>query len=96
MIDILIFVYRVLSEAINIYSILIVVYALLSWLPGAYNSKLEEILARLCEPYLDVFRRIIPPIGGISFSPIVALIVLSLVNRGLYYVLMFLIQTIAS
>ncbi|MDT1949851.1 YggT family protein [Carnobacterium divergens] len=88
--------YRVLSEAINIYSILIVVYALLSWLPGAYNSKLGEILARLCEPYLDFFRRIIPPIGGISFSPIVALIVLSLVNRGLYYVLMFLIQTIAS
>ncbi|SDQ52517.1 YggT family protein [Carnobacterium viridans] len=76
--------YTILSKALDIYSTLIIVYILMSWFPGAYQSKFGRLLSSICEPYLGFFRRFIPPIGMISFSGIVALIVLNLAKSGLY------------
>ncbi|ALV20795.1 Cell division protein YlmG/Ycf19, YggT [Carnobacterium antarcticum] len=56
----------------------------MSWMPGAYQSKFGQLLTRICEPYLGFFRRIIPPIGMISISGIVAILVLNLAQRGLF------------
>jgi len=39
-----------------------------------------SFLRDVCEPYLRIFRRVIPQIGAFDFSPIVAIIALSLVN----------------
>lgn len=69
-------------QLLNVYEMLIVIYCLLTWLPNAYNSQLGRLLYKLVDPYLNVFR-VIPPIGGISFSPIIALFVLSLIKRGI-------------
>lgn len=80
--------YYIIARLINIYQGIMVVYILLSWLPGAYDSKFGQILARICEPYLSVFRRIIPPIGGIDFSPILAFFALNLIQRGIATVLL--------
>ena len=43
-----------------------------------------EFLRQVCEPYLSIFRRFIPPIGPLDISPIVAILVLSIVggHRG--------------
>ncbi|MGX7395368.1 YggT family protein [Carnobacterium mobile] len=76
--------YVILTKLIQIYSTLLVIYILMSWLPGAYQSKFGQILTRICEPYLGFFRRIIPPIGMISVSGIVGIFVLNLAQRGLY------------
>ncbi|MDN6491502.1 MAG: YggT family protein, partial [Leuconostoc sp.] len=41
-----------INKAIYFYSILLVIYALLSWFPGAYQSFLGKLLRKICEPYL--------------------------------------------
>lgn len=67
----------------NIYTWLIIIYTLLSWIPNAYNTKFAAFLNKIVGPYLNIFDRFIPPIMGISFSPIVAIIVLQFVEKGL-------------
>lgn len=75
----------------QIYFYMIIAYVLLSWLPNARQSFVGELLGKIVEPYLSVFRRFIPPIGGmIDISPIVALIALQFVASGIEAVLMFL------
>ncbi|MBM6613510.1 YggT family protein [Desemzia sp. RIT804] len=88
--------HSVLSAALEIYSVLLVIYILLSWFPNAYQSKLGQLLARVCEPYLDVFRRIIPPIGMISISGIVALLALNVISRGLDSIFIFIYRLVLS
>lgn len=65
------------------YSYALIIYIIMSWFPGARESGIGEFLARICEPYLDQFRRFIPPLGMIDFSPIVAILVLNLASYGL-------------
>lgn len=65
------------------YSWVLIAYILLSWFPNARESKVGQILTYLCEPFLNPFRRIIPPIGGmLDISPIVALFVLRMAQAG--------------
>ena len=76
-------VQRIVLTLFDFYAGLILIYVLMSWIPNmsgwvatAYNA-----LARLCEPYLGLFRRIIPPIGMVDISPVVAIIALQVVAR---------------
>ncbi|WP_243289954.1 YggT family protein [Bacillus sp. FJAT-47783] len=73
----------VLSRLLEIYSYAIIIYILMSWFPNARESAIGQFLARICEPFLEPFRRFIPPLGMIDISPIVALLVLRLANYGL-------------
>lgn len=67
------------------YSTLIFVYVIMSWLPNTETGIVGDvyrILGTICDPYLDLFKRLIPPIGGfIDITPIIALLVLQLVVR---------------
>jgi len=67
------------------YIVLIIVYVLMSWLPmnGGIIYDVYRVLASVCEPYLGLFRRFIPPMGGMDLSPIVGIIVLQLVVGAL-------------
>ena len=72
-----------------IYIILIFIRVLLSWVPRMpYNPALRAVvdfIHQVTDPYLNVFRRILPPIGGrgmaLDLSPILAIIVL-LIAQG--------------
>ena len=76
----------------QIYLYMIIVYVLLSWVPNARESFVGNLLAKLVEPYLNPFRKIIPPIGGmLDISPIVALFVLQFVIQGVIAVVHFII-----
>ena len=44
---------------------------------NGWINDLYSVLAKICEPYLSIFRRAIPTAGALDFSPIVALLVLS-------------------
>lgn len=55
----------------------------MSWFPGARESAIGQFLAKICEPYLEPFRKIIPPLGMIDISPIVAILVLKFAISGL-------------
>lgn len=80
------YLYQLLTLAVTIYTYAIIIYILMSWFPGARDSSFGQFLGRIVEPYLEPFRRIIPPIGGmIDISPIVALFVLQFALRGLNY-----------
>jgi uncharacterized protein YggT (Ycf19 family) len=63
------------------YVILIIAYVLMSWLPmnGATIQDIYRVIGSLVEPYLGIFRRFIPPMGGMDFSPIIAILVLQFV-----------------
>jgi len=73
--------FKVLNWAVSAYILLIVVYALLSWLPGGYQSKFGQIIGRLVEPFLHYFDFV--AVGPLGFGPVVAIIVLTLVQYGL-------------
>ncbi|MFX3674178.1 MAG: YggT family protein [Paenisporosarcina sp.] len=74
-----------ISKAIGYYSILIIIYIFMSWVPNIKESSIGRFLERIVEPYLEPFRRIIPPFGMIDVSPIVAILVLRLAQTGLEY-----------
>lgn len=79
--------FRIVSTLLNIYAFLIVIYTLLTWIPSLLDTKPGQILARIVQPYLDLFERFIPPIAGISFAPVIALLVVYFVNN---YVLVWI------
>jgi YggT family protein len=79
-----------LTALVLVYTILIFVYILMSWVQLPYNvwiGRIRTFLHDTVEPYLGLFRRIIPPIGGLDLSPVVALIVLQLAYRVLTSIL---------
>jgi YggT family protein len=71
-----------------VYSVIIVIYVLSSLVfslgvrvpYSRWSDAVLGFLRDVCEPYLRIFRRFIPMIGPLDISPIVALIVLSLVG----------------
>ncbi|HEY9845638.1 MAG TPA: YggT family protein [Candidatus Caenarcaniphilales bacterium] len=66
-----------LGKFISIYLILIFIRVLLSWFPNInWLSPPFSILSQLTDPYLNIFRSIIPPLGGIDLSPIIGIILL--------------------
>ncbi|AZU61447.1 YggT family protein [Neobacillus mesonae] len=79
-------VFYFLQKIIEIYSWALIIYILMSWFPNARETSIGRFLSRICEPYLEPFRRIIPPIGMIDISPIVAFLVLNFAQRGLFSV----------
>lgn len=74
----LIFLLNFTLKAVNLYSMLLVAYALLSWFPNAYNTAIGRFLVRICEPYLNLFRRLPLQFFGLDFSVIVGILVLEL------------------
>lgn len=72
-----------LTSLIQIYSWALIIYILMSWFPNARDTAIGRILVSICEPYLEPFRRIIPPLGMIDISPIVAIMVLRFATSGL-------------
>jgi YggT family protein len=56
--------------------VLIIIYALLSFIAPRSYSPVVGLLTSLCEPLLRPLRRILPAVGGLDFSPLVAIIVL--------------------
>ncbi|HET6847939.1 MAG TPA: YggT family protein [Gaiellales bacterium] len=72
------FVASMIASAVSIYTLLILAAVLFTWIrprPGILGS-IRDTIVSLTEPYLRVFRRIVPPLGRIDVSPIVALLTL--------------------
>ena len=75
---------------IALYGLVIFAYILTSWLRLPYSTTLNRIqrfLYDVCEPYLRLFRRLLPGTGAIDFSPMLALITLFVINRLLIWIL---------
>jgi YggT family protein len=69
---------------LQFYFALLIIRILLSWFPTInWGSAPFSVLSQLTDPYLNVFRAIIPPLGGIDFSPILAIFLLQFVTQTL-------------
>ncbi|WAH35219.1 YggT family protein [Alicyclobacillus dauci] len=68
-------IYMVLSYCFRIYSYMMLVWIIMSWIPNMRYSRIGTLLGKLVDPYFSIFRRFIPPLGGIDLSPIVAFFV---------------------
>lgn len=64
-----------LQLAVSGLTALLVVYAVLSWLPNA-SPMLSDLLGRLAEPLVRPLRRFIPLVGGVDLSPLAAIVLL--------------------
>jgi len=77
-----------LSTVIYVYTLLIILFIVVQLLFAAglrppYSRTLDAVLSFLrdvCEPYLRIFRRLLPGFGGFDFSPILAILTLAILN----------------
>lgn len=73
------------------YTILLFIRIVGSWFPSFAGTKFMRFVAHYVDPYLSIFRRIIPPIGGVlDLSPLLAFFALRIGESLLIYLLMSL------
>lgn len=77
----MIFLYNFIGLFAQIISIAIFVRALLSWFPAVHGSPLAVILNQITDPVLQPLRRVVPPIGMMDITPLVAIILLQVVSE---------------
>jgi YggT family protein len=70
-----------LSSLVNVYMLAIFVYVLATWIPEARYQSWHKALGSVCEPYLSLFRKIIPPMGMMDLSPMIAFFVLMILAQ---------------
>ncbi|WLR53504.1 YggT family protein [Mesobacillus subterraneus] len=73
----------IIAQLVSLYQWALIIYIFMSWFPNARETTIGQFLARICEPFLEPFRRIVPSIGMIDISPIVAFLVLRFAVDGL-------------
>ena len=79
----------VIAKLIQLYIWLIIANALMSWFPGAGQSSLGRWISKVVDPYLNVFS-FIKPIGGVDFSPVVAVLALEAAQLRIQRIFIFL------
>ena len=74
-------VLQVLAQTLQIYSLVLIVRVLLSWFPNLdWSNPVLSTVSSITDPYLNIFRGLIPPLGGLDLSAIIAFIALNLVQ----------------
>ena len=71
-------IFSLLASLISIYTIACIIRIVLTWIPQARSSKFEEIMSKICDPYLNIFSKIKwARIGTFDFSAAIGLCVLA-------------------
>ena len=92
MVDAITSIERFVTVFISVYVLIIFAYIILSWARLPYSpwlNRVQRFLYDVCEPYLRIFRRLLPSFGPLDLSPIVAivslyilrLVILSILDR---------------
>ena len=69
---------------VGVYVLLILAYIITSWVRLPYSpwlNRVQRFLYDVCEPYLRLFRRVLPSLGPLDLSPLVAVVVLIVLQR---------------
>jgi YggT family protein len=80
---------KALYYVVNIYTLLLFVYAIVSWIPDLRRGRWVYALASVIEPVLMPIRRIIPPVGGLDLAFLILILVLQLLVRPMLANLVF-------
>ena len=88
----MVYVIYVVRLLFTVYSLMLIVRIFGSWFPSFQQTAFLRFLAHYTDPYLNIFRRFIPPIGGVlDLSPIIAFFALQFLE---YLLTRFLIMLV--
>ena len=75
-------IFAVLRQTLSIYYFILIIRILLTWFPGIdWSNGLLSALTSITDPYLNIFRGIIPPIGGFDISSLLAFLLLNVIQN---------------
>ena len=69
---------------IGVYTLLILAYIIMSWIRLPYSpwlNRIQRFLYDVCDPFLRLFRKVLPPLGPLDLSPMVAVISLYAIDQ---------------
>ena len=72
---------RIIDIVFQVYTLMLFARIISSWLPQLNQYKLMQFIRFYTDPYLNFFRRFIPPLGMMDFSPIIAFLCLSFIQN---------------
>ena len=82
------YIWKVVHLFFNVYALLLLGRVVSSWIPDLMRYRWMQMLAAVTDPYFNLFRRIIPPIGGvIDLTPMIAFLALQFLEQGILYLL---------
>jgi len=76
------FIIQIVDKIFVVYTVMLFVRILGSWFPEFSSSRFMQFISFYTDPYLNIFRQIIPPIGFLDISPIVAFFALQFIEYG--------------
>ena len=76
----MVWIVNILYNLVRVYSFILVVYALLSWFPGAYQTSLGQLILRIVEPVLKPFPRFNFQLAGLDTTILIVIFLLHLVS----------------
>ena len=79
---------NLVSNLLTLYGYLLLARILISWIRVDYFNPWVRLLVKLTEPFLAPFRTLVPPLGGVDFSPVLAFFVLHMIRRVLIWLLL--------
>lgn len=72
---------RILVQALELYKLILIFRILLTWLPDIdWYRQPFKFLRSVTDPVLEPFRRLIPPVGGIDFSPMLLFFIIMILQ----------------
>lgn len=77
---------RIINATVNVFTIFIVIYSFISFILSPYHP-IRETMARVIEPLIAPIRRVVPPVGGLDFSPLILMVLVQIVGSILAAVL---------
>lgn len=80
---ILMVLFKIIDTLFLTFTIMLFVRILGSWFPDFSHSRFMQFISFYTDPYLNFFRRFIPPLGFLDLSPIVAFFALQILEGGL-------------
>lgn len=81
---------EIIDKLFLVYLIMLFIRILGSWVPELQQTKFMHFIAFYTDPYLNLFRKIIPPLGMFDLSPIVAFLCLNILEQIVKYLVTML------
>ena len=79
----MIFLIRLIYNAVDIYSLILVAFAVMSWFPGAYESSLGRWIVALVKPVIAPLQRLPLQIAGLDLSVWIAIVLVRFLGENL-------------
>jgi YggT family protein len=70
-----------LYQLLDLYSLVVLVAVFASWMQLSPSNPVGRIVYGLTEPLLQPIRKVVPPLGGLDFSPLILLVIVQFVKR---------------